>query len=434
MLSHTNFLSAIKGGMDRRERANIAADPTNRYCSFLPLAHLYERLVLISNFCHGTQVAYCPIPEKIFEYYPIVKPTNVCMVPRVLNKVYDTIMTEVGKSRIKRFLISQALHNEQPTLFTRLIFRKIKKLFGGEVFAMLTGSAPITPEVLHFFRIALDVPIVEGYGQTESTAAGTSTHMIDTSCGTVGSPLPSVEIKLIDVPGTNYRSDNNQGEICIRGQPIFKGKFSSKNHRRYVCVSFSSGYFGDEQKTREVIDEGGWLHTGDVGEWTKNGALRIIDRTKHIFKLNQGEYIAPERLEDIYIRSRWVEQIFVDGISSESTVVAIVIPDAEYIRSKYPKNDGNTSFEDLCKDEQLKSTILSDLKRLAKEHKFKYYETVSNISLHPILFSQENGFITSTLKTRRTTVRQHFQEIIRTLYQSADASDKSNQVEQFSKL
>ena len=188
------------------------------------MAHLYERLVLIGSFLHGSQVVYCPIPEKLFEYYPFVKPTNIPMVPRVLNKVYDTIMAEVGKSKIKRFLISQALHNEQPTLFSRLIFRKVRNLFGGDAFAMLTGSAPITPEVLHFFRIALDIPIVEAYGQTESTAAGTSTHLTDMSCGTVGSPVPIVEIKLIDVPNTNYRANNNQGEICIRGPSIFKGK------------------------------------------------------------------------------------------------------------------------------------------------------------------------------------------------------------------
>ena len=223
MLTHTNFLATIKGNIDRRLRSNVAADPTNRHCSFLPMAHLYERLVLLSNFLHGTQVVFCPVPEKLFEYYPLVKPTNVGMVPRVLNKVYDTIMAEVGKSRIKRFLIGQALHNEHSTIFSRLIFRKVRQLFGGEVFVMLTGSAPITPEVLHFFRIALDIPIVEAYGQTESTAAGTSTHLTDSSCGTVGSPVPTVEIKLIDVPGTNYRSNNNQGEVCIRGPSIFKG-------------------------------------------------------------------------------------------------------------------------------------------------------------------------------------------------------------------
>ena len=232
MLTHTNLVATIKGNIDRRERSNVAADPKNRHCSFLPMAHLYERLVLLSNFLHGTQVVFCPIPEKLFEYYPLVKPTNVGMVPRVLNKVYDTIMAEVGKSRIKRFLIAQALHNEQPTIFSRLIFRKVRQLFGGEVFAMLTGSAPITPEVLHFFRIALDVPIVEAYGQTESTAAGTSTHLTDLSCGTVGSPSPVVEIKLIDVPGTNYRSNNNQGEVCIRGPSIFKG-----NSRRLLLLA-----------------------------------------------------------------------------------------------------------------------------------------------------------------------------------------------------
>jgi long-chain acyl-CoA synthetase len=224
MLSHTNILATIKSGVDRRERAKISTDPSHRHCSFLPLAHLYERAVLINNFLHGTQVAFCPIPEKLFEYYPIVKPTGACMVPRVLNKVYDTIMAEVGKSKIKRFLISQALHNEQPTLFSRLIFRKVRNLFGGEISIMVTGSAPITPEVLHFFRIALDIPIIEGYAQTESSLAGTSTHAIDTSCGTVGSPGLSIEIKLIDVPGTNYRSNNNQGEICIRGPSIFKGE------------------------------------------------------------------------------------------------------------------------------------------------------------------------------------------------------------------
>jgi long-chain acyl-CoA synthetase len=194
------------------------------------------------------------------------------------------------------------------------------------------------------------------------------------------------------------------------------------------------GYFGDEQKTRETIDEGGWLHTGDVGEWTSSGALRIIDRTKHIFKLNQGEYIAPERLEDIYIRSRWVEQIFVDGVSTESTVVAIVIPDEEYVRSKFQATNSNVSFKELCNDEKLKEIILSDLKRLAKESKFKYYETISNIHLHPEPFSQENGFVTSTLKTRRTAVRQHFQNIIQSLYPVSDKITKPTDVEEQSKL
>ncbi len=224
MLSHTNIMATIKSIVDRRERGNLNPVGAQRHCSFLPLAHLYERVILIVNFIQGCQVAYCPIPEKLFEYYAVVKPTGVSMVPRILNKVYDNIMNEVNKSKIKRFLISQALHNEKPSLFSNFIFRKVKNLFGGEVFIMVTGSAPITPEVLHFFRIALAVHIIEGYAQTESTASATSTHGSDLSWGMVGSPVATVEIKLIDVPGTQYRSNNNQGEVCIRGPIVFKGQ------------------------------------------------------------------------------------------------------------------------------------------------------------------------------------------------------------------
>ncbi|UJR19612.1 hypothetical protein I4U23_022746 [Adineta vaga] len=278
---------------------------------------------------------------------------------------------------------------------SRLIFSKVKQLFGGELKAIFTGSAPITRDVLHFFRMALNIPIMTGFGQTESTACGTSTHAGDTSFDIVGSPVATVEIKLIDVPHTNYRSEMHQGEICLRGPTIFKG------------------YYNDEIKTHETIDEDGWLHTGDVGEWVNNGALRIIDRTKHIFRLSQGTYIAPERLEDVYIRSPWIEQIFIDGLSTESTVVAIVIPDETFVRKNF---NSTTTFIDICKDEKLKEIILSDLIRLAQENKFKYFEIPSNIYLHSEPFSLENGLLTMTLKTRRMNVQKQFQTRIQSLY------------------
>ena len=183
-----------------------------------------------------------------------------------------------------------------------------------------------------------------------------------------------------------------------------------------MYVSYSIGYFGDEAKTREVVDADGWLHTGDVGEWTSNGALRIIDRTKHIFKLSQGKYIAPERLEDVYIRSRWIAQIFIDGTGNEERVVAIVIPDEEYIKKNFKAASTGNIFADLCKDEKLKEIILSDLNKLAKKYKLKYYEIPVNIHVHHELFSQTNGLLTVTLKTRRANARQHFQSIIKSLY------------------
>ena len=237
MLSHENFLAVVKGSIERRTRVNLNPNSNYRHCSFLPPAHLYERINLLNCFTNGSQVAFCPIPERIFEYYPIIKPTTIGMVPRILNRVYDTIMTEVNKSKIKKFLITQALHYEKPSLFSRVLFRKVRDLFGGELMLMVTGSAPITPEVLHFFRIALGVPVFEGYGQTESTAAGAATHISDLSCGTVGTPGSIVEMKLIDVPHTNYRANNNQGEICIRGPSVFKGKFfikSALQHAHFI--------------------------------------------------------------------------------------------------------------------------------------------------------------------------------------------------------
>ncbi|UJR34834.1 hypothetical protein I4U23_027615 [Adineta vaga] len=391
MLSHENLLAATKGNLVRLYQAHIKKPITNRHCSFLPMAHIFERFVILQILLKGTEVVFCPSPDKLVEYLSIVKPTQASVVPRVLNKVYDIIMADVNRSKIKQYFLQQALREQLPFL-SRVIFRKVKNLFGGELKAMITGSAPIKADVMHFFRIALDITIIEGYGQTESCAAGSTTHPIDMSYGTVGSPGPNVEIKLIDVPDTHYRSEMNQGEVCIRGPTIFKG------------------YYGDEEKTRETVDKDGWLHTGDVGEWTSHGALRIIDRSKHIFKLSQGKYIAPERLEDVYVRSQWIAQIFIDSISSETTVVAIVIPDEEYIRKNFKsKIDSNVSSTDLCKDKQLKEIILSDIVRLAKEQKLEYYEIPSNIHLHYEPFTQQNDLLTITFKIRRMNARKRFQ-------------------------
>ncbi|CAF4727324.1 unnamed protein product [Rotaria sp. Silwood2] len=164
-----------------------------------------------------------------------------------------------------------------------------------------------------------------------------------------------------------------------------------------VFTGFLLGYYNDEEKTRETIDQESWLHTGDVGEWT-------------------SAYVAPERLEDIYMRSRWVAQIFVDGISTEATIVAIVIPDEQYVQKNFKSTQVTMTFVELCREEKLKQIILSDLIRLAKENKLKYFETISNISLYSEPFSLKNSLLTMTLKTRRVNARKQFQTIIQSLY------------------
>lgn len=430
MVSHENLLATAKGHIVRLEKSHIRRPLTDRHCSFLPMAHVYERFILLQILLCGTQVVFCPEPEKLPQYLSIVKPTQASVVPRVLNRVYDRIMTEVNKSKIKKFLVQQALR-QQPSFLSHFLFRKVRKLFGNELRVMIVGAAPIVPDVMHFFRIALDIPIMMGYGQTESAGGGTSTHPIDMSYGLIGTPTPMVEAKLVDVPGTSYLSENNQGQLCIRGPNIFKGFFKPIHFILYILdrlFYFSlTGYYDDEAKTKEVIDQDGWLYTGDVAEWTSTGALRVIDRTKHIFKLSQGHYVAPERLEDVYVRSQWIAQIFVDGFPTESSVVAIVIPDEEYVRKNYPLKTTGKTMADLCNDVKLKEIIFSDMKQLAEMHKLKTYETLSNIYLHPELFSQENELLTVTLKTRRSNARKHFEPILKSLYQ-INLLEKNNTV------
>lgn len=218
--------------------------------------------------------------------------------------------------------------------------------------------------------------------------------------GHVGVPLACNHVKLEDVPDMNYFSVNNEGEICIKGTNVFKG------------------YLKDPEKTEEALDKDGWLHTGDIGRWLPNGTLKIIDRKKNIFKLAQGEYIAPEKIENIYIRSRAVLQIFVHGESLRSSLVAVVVPDPEALPSFAAKIGVKGSFEELCQNQVVKEAILEDLLKIGKESGLKSFEQVKSIFLHTEQFSIENGLLTPTLKAKRAELSKYFQSQINSLYEN----------------
>ena len=171
-----------------------------------------------------------------------------------------------------------------------LIFSKVKKLLGGQVRLMVTASAPLAGEVLEFLKLAFCCPILEGYGLSETSGPVTFSKKEDPISGTVGGPMLHSAIRLKDLPEMDYRvtDPNPRGEICVRSP----------------CVT--TGYFMRPDKTSETIDEQGYLNTGDVGEVYSNGTIRIIDRSKNIFKLSQGEYVAPEKIENVYIQSNYI--------------------------------------------------------------------------------------------------------------------------------
>ncbi|CAG0898064.1 unnamed protein product, partial [Darwinula stevensoni] len=232
--------------------------------------------------------------------------------------------------------------------------------------------------------------VVEGYGQSELVAPCTLTFQGDWVPEHVGPPLPCVHMKLVDVPEMEYYASVGQGEICVRGSTVFQG------------------YFQDVQRTKDTIDPNGWVHTGDIGMWLPNGTLKIVDRKKHIFKLSQGEYIAPEKIENIYQKSEFVSQLFIHGESLKSCVVGIVVPDVEVLKRYASDNGIEGTFSVLCSMPEIKQIILEDMLQLGRENNLKSFEQVKDIYLHPDPFSIQNGLLTPTLKAKRPELRKYF--------------------------
>uniref|UniRef100_A0A8C4H4D4 Long-chain-fatty-acid--CoA ligase n=1 Tax=Dicentrarchus labrax TaxID=13489 RepID=A0A8C4H4D4_DICLA len=337
-----------------------------------------------------------------------LQPTIFPVVPRLLNRVYDKVQSG-AKSPFKKWLLNFAVERKYAevregiirnnSIWDKLIFHKVQESLGGRVRVMVTGAAPISPSVLNFLRASLGCQIFEAYGQTECTAGCTFTTPGDATSGHVGVPLPCNVVKLVDVEEMNYFASNGEGEVCIMGRNVFKG------------------YLKDPEKTKEALDEDGWLHTGDIGKWLPSGVLKIIDRKKNIFKLAQGEYIAPEKIENVYVRSEPVAQVFVHGDSLQSCLVAIVVPDPEVLPG-FAKNLGcQGSLEELCKNTVMKA-ILSDMTKLGKEAGLKSFEQVKDVYLHPEQFTIENGLLTPTLKAKRAELKTLFQPQIDKLYSS----------------
>uniref|UniRef100_A0A8C2Q9C9 Arachidonate--CoA ligase n=1 Tax=Cyprinus carpio TaxID=7962 RepID=A0A8C2Q9C9_CYPCA len=377
-------------------------NPLVLYC----IVHSFS-LLQVSMFCHGARVGfYQGDISLLMDDIKTLKPTFFPVVPRLLNRIYDKVsathqraLLHYGVRRKQAELSSGGGRNN--SVWDRLIFNKIQASLGGNLRFILTASAPISPTVLSFLRATLGCLIFEGYGQTECTAGCTFSMPGDWSAGHVGAPLPSAMVKLTDIPDMNYYAKNGEGEICIRGHSVFRG------------------YLKDEERTGETLDADGWLHTGDVGQWLPNGTLRIVDRKKHIFKLSQGEYIAPEKIENVYTRCVPVLQVFVHGDSLQSYLIGVVVPDPEVFVDWAKERGIVGSYEELCQNPDVKKAVLEDMTAVGKEAGLKSFEQVKDLYLHPDMFSVSNGLLTPTLKSRRVDLRRVFSEQIARMYRKS---------------
>ncbi|XP_056295892.1 long-chain-fatty-acid--CoA ligase 1-like isoform X1 [Pseudoliparis swirei] len=408
MLTHRNVVSNCSAFIKMTE-VSCPMSGSDVHISFLPLAHMFERVVQGVMILHGARIGFFQGDIRLLsDDLNTLKPTVFPVVPRLLNRMYDKIYGQANSS-LKRWLLEFAFRRKEAemrrgivrrdSIWDLLIFRKVQASLGGRVRLMLTGAAPISPTVLTFLRAAIGCQFYEGYGQTECTAGCTMTMPGEWNAGHVGAPLPCNSLKLVDVPEMKYLAVNGEGEVCVKGPNVFQG------------------YLKDAEKTAEAIDADGWLHTGDIGKWLPNGTLQIVDRKKHIFKMAQGEYIAPEKIENMYIRCDAVAQVFVHGDSLQAFLVAVVVPDPDFLSSWAKRTLGlEGSYQELCGRAEVKAAIFEDLVRLGKEGGLKSFEQVKYICIHTQLFSIENGLLTPTLKAKRNEMRQYFKAQIDELY------------------
>uniref|UniRef100_A0A3B4BV44 Long-chain-fatty-acid--CoA ligase n=2 Tax=Pygocentrus nattereri TaxID=42514 RepID=A0A3B4BV44_PYGNA len=335
---------------------------------------------------------------------------NIWLKHVKMNELCLSVFQILGQAStpLKKWILNFAFRRKEAEMMSgimrrnsfwdKIIFKKVQASVGGCVRLMMTGAAPISASVLTFLRAALGCQFYEGYGQTECTAGCTITLSGDWTGGHVGPPMPCSYVKLVDVAEMNYLAVNGEGEVCVKGPNVFKG------------------YLKDPEKTDEALDQDGWVHTGDIGKWLPNGTLKIIDRKKHIFKLAQGEYIAPEKIENVYIRSEAVVQAFVHGDSLQACLVAIIVPDPDFLPNWASKKGFHGSYEELCNNKAVKDAILEDIVKIGKESGLRSFEQVKDIALYAELFSIQNGLLTPTLKAKRTELRNHFRQQIDQLY------------------
>ncbi|RLN06398.1 hypothetical protein BBJ28_00025653, partial [Nothophytophthora sp. Chile5] len=413
MLTHSNLMASIMCSIEY-----TPLFPTDVHLSYLPLAHCFERNVQAHVIAKGGCIGYYQGDvQKLLEDMAELKPTVFPSVPRLLNRIRDKITQGVAAAGgLKKMLFDQAYASKKAYLdegghvthafWDRLVFGKLKMVLGGRVRYILSGSAPLSKEVKDFLAIAFSCPVLEGYGLTE-TAAVIACSNADMPMGRhVGIPVAGTHVCLEDVPDMNYTNCDSpcpRGEVLAKSDHVFKG------------------YFKQPELTQEVVDADGWFHTGDIGRWNPDGTLSIIDRKKNIFKLSQGEYVSPERVEGVYSQSAFVAQIFVHGDSFKNYLVGIVVPDPEFV-AMWAQEQGLTgdgaSLETLCApgNKTLLRVIHEDLKQLAMAAKLLPFERTHKLHLHAEQFTPENGLATPTFKPKRFELVKHFSDVIDDMY------------------
>jgi long-chain acyl-CoA synthetase len=391
MIAHKNLVADSSSA----HTAELGLTASDVHLSYLPLAHIFERLVQAAWWmCGGSIGFYQGDTLKLTDDLKALRPTVFPSVPRLYNKIYDKITGDVKKiGGTKEKIFNHAYASKKywlnaqgsvtHSIWDKVVFKNVAAKVGlDRVRVLLTGSAPIAPHVIEFLRIVFSGSLCEGYGQTECSAAATLTSIHDqTSLGHVGGPLACNEVKLVSIPEMGYlvtdtahgTEKDDKGVVTKQGVPCDgRGEVCYRGHNVF------SGYYKDPAKTAEALDADGWLHSGDVGVWTKQGTLQIIDRKKNIFKLSQGEYVAAEKIELVYVKATIAAQVFVYGDSLHSMLLGVVIPEAEAAKMWASKNgvDANKPLAEIIDLPAFKEAAIAELKAQSDAAGLQSFERV----------------------------------------------------------
>ncbi|MCU0415024.1 MAG: long-chain fatty acid--CoA ligase [Ignavibacteriaceae bacterium] len=384
ILTHENIISNVNAVLDV-----YPITKEDIFLSFLPLCHIFERMAgYYTAFAAGCTVYYAESIEKVATNLQEAKPTLMTSVPRLFERIQSRIIKNIESQSVTKqkifywalqignqFAAAKKKGNVPLTLSIKhgvadkLVFKKIREKTGGRLRFFISGGAALPKELGEFFE-AVGIKIVEGYGLTESSPVITANRPDDYKFGTVGKPLPGVEVKIA-----------TDGEILARGPNIMKG------------------YYKKKKETEETIING-WLHTGDIGVFDSEGYLMITDRKKHLFKTSAGKYIAPTHIENIFLASKYIDQFVLIYEALKEYADAHKIP---------YKNEA-----DLTNNEQIYKLIENDMAKLQKQ--LANYERVRKFALLDKPFTIETGEITPSLKIKRKVVEEKYNYLIEKMY------------------
>ena len=415
MLTHQNIVSNVKAATK-----HIYWDDKDRLLSFLPLCHSFERTAgYYAIISCGAEIYYAESVDTVSKNMPEVKPTVMISVPRLFEKIYNLIVKSVEegsdtKKKVFNWAVEtgrkyasgkRGLVSVQKKIADKLVFNKLKERTGGQIRLFVSGGAALPPDIDDFFKAA-GLTILQGYGLTETSPVMAANKVGEEITGVVGAVIPGVTVAIKDlntgaiiaqISGEDYPTSltSEPGEILCKGPNVMKG------------------YWRNEEATKEMIDDDGWLHTGDVGRFVE-GNLKITDRIKHMIVNAGGKNIYPGPIEDMFKTSEWIDQMVVVG-EAQNFMAGLIVPDFEVL-AKYAKDNG-LDYKDnevLISHPEIVEIFKKEIRTFSKD--LASHEKIRDFRLLPNEFTVETGEITPTMKVKRRVIAEKYADQISSIF------------------